>query len=287
MTSDAIAYRPAWRAVAAVLVAVSRGSLLVIVALLLFPDAWLGLGSRLGNPLRLIRTFAAFCLAPGIAAWTLRRAFAATVAIRDGRLTVELERQRIEVPCRAIDGVVPWSIPLPAGGVWLSLASGGWFPHGLQVADPVALADALADAGASEHIRRATCTPAAWYARSLGSAARRWHQPLLAFGLFALVPALPLFRLHQWLAYGGTFGEYYVFGLAAYLLGFSVYWATAVVYLVLYAAVLRAALEPVVLLAAWRAPARTPGVRRAVEALDRLLYYGGVPLFLLLIFFRS
>ena len=41
--------------------------------------------------------------------------------------------------------------------------------------------------------------------------------------VYSLVPALPLFRVHQWIAYGGSFGEYYAFGLKAYLLGFAVY----------------------------------------------------------------
>jgi hypothetical protein len=42
--------------------------------------------------------------------------------------------------------------------------------------------------------------------------------------VYSLVPALPLFRVHQWIASGGTFGEYYAFGFKAYLLGFAVYW---------------------------------------------------------------
>jgi apolipoprotein N-acyltransferase len=105
--------------------------------------------------------------------------------------------------------------------------------------------------------------------------------------VFALVPALPVFRLHQWIAYGGTFGEYYAYGLRPYAIAFAIYWGTAVIYLVLWAALLRVLLEPLVVAAAWLAPARALGVRRAVETVDRVLYYGGVPLFLGRLFLRS
>ena len=98
---------------------------------------------------------------------------------------------------------------------------------------------------------------------------------------------MPLFRLHQWVAYGDTFGEYYTYGLEAYLLAFAIYWATDTIYLVLYAAVLRAIAEPVAFAAAWLLPARAERVRRALEIGDRVLYFGGVPLLLVRLFLLS
>jgi apolipoprotein N-acyltransferase len=105
--------------------------------------------------------------------------------------------------------------------------------------------------------------------------------------LFALVPTLPLFRLHQWIAYGGTFGEYYTYGLEAYLLGFAIYWATLTIDLVLYAAALRVVAEAVALPATYLAPARAERVRRVVEVANRVFYYGGVPALLLRHFLSS
>jgi apolipoprotein N-acyltransferase len=285
MTTRAIAYAASWRIPAAILMAISRGSLLAFVALLSFLDAWLSTPLRLSNPLRLVRAFSVFCLAPEMGLWLLERACAATVLFQSGVLVLQRHRQRIEIPCESIERAAPWVVPLPSGGLWLRLKSGRRFRYGLQVADPVAFIDALADAGA--HVRGASQHPAAVYARSRNSISPRWYHRILKFVVFALVPALPLFRLHQWIAYGGTFGEYYMYGLKPYLLGFAIYWATSGVYLVLYAAALRAVAEPFVWTAAHVAPSRTPRVRRAVEMVNRLLYYGGVPLLLIRLFWSS
>ena len=85
MKMDGITYRPTWRVAAAILVGASRGSLIAILVLLFFPDLALGLGSRLGNPLRLLRAFAGLCLAPAAAAWVLAvRRFARPPVVRVG-----------------------------------------------------------------------------------------------------------------------------------------------------------------------------------------------------------
>jgi apolipoprotein N-acyltransferase len=274
VTTRAIAYSRIWRVVAGVLVAVSRGSLLLMaVALVLFD-------TPLENPLRLLRAVAAASLAPGVAAWLVARAHAVAVTVERGLLTLVLRDQRIEIPCDAIVGVEPWRIPLPTTGVTLRLRSGRRFHYGLHLPDPIALADGLSSAGAPKSVHLATHDPAVAYARSREGRGRRWYHPLLTFVLLALVPTLPLFRLHQWITYGGTFGEYYTYGLQAYLVGFLLYWATVTIYLVLYAAVLRALAETVMLAAAWRVPERIVDVRRFVEWAARVLYFGGVPAFL-------
>ena len=102
--------------------------------------------------------------------------------------------------------------------------------------------------------------------------------------MIGLVPAVPLFRVHQWIAYGGTFGEYYTYGLKAYLLGFAVYWGTMVVYLVIWAAVCRAVSEIVSVATVLAAPSQAVRMRRVAEIMHRCLYYGGVPLLLLVRF---
>jgi apolipoprotein N-acyltransferase len=278
MRTAAIAYPPPWRIVAAALRALSFGSLLVIVVLLLLPDDGTGIGTRLQNPLRLMRVFTYFSLAPRFAAWTIERLFAAELNVENGTLVLHRRAQRIEIPCSAIDAVVPWAIPLPSAGVRLRLSSGRWFDYALQLRDPIVLGAALGrpDGAAG---------PAVVYAQSLPE--RSWWHAVLAYVVFALVPMVPVHRANQWIAFGGTFGEYYMYGLKAYLLGFAIYWGTAIVYLVLWAALLRAILEPVVLVASRLAPARTLAVRRAVERVDRVFYYGLVPVFLARLFFES
>ena len=275
MTFRAIVYPPPARIAAAVLTVISRVSPLVILALLVFFE------TRLTNQLRLTRTFASVCLAPAIAAWLLRNTFAATAAVENGTLVLRRRTQRIEIPCQAIDRVIPWLLPALGSGVWLRLQSGRRFRYGLELTDPVAFAEALADAGAPEHVRSGARHPAALYARAKNCTARRWDHPLFKYVVFALVPTVPVFRLHQWIAYGGTFGEYYSYGLRAYLLGFAIYWATFTIYLVLYAAALRAATETIAWAAAYAAPSHATRVRRAAEIAHRILYYGGVPALLL------
>ncbi|MEB2286075.1 MAG: hypothetical protein B6D46_03730 [Polyangiaceae bacterium UTPRO1] len=270
------AYPRFWRLVAAVLVAVSRTGVLVLAGVLMgFPDA------RLDNPLRLLRAFVALSLAPGLAAWLLARVFTAAVTIADGLLVVSRRDRRIEVPLAALAGVAPWRVPLPGNGLALVLRSGRRAPVDLQLGDVNGLVEALAAAGASAAVRDRMRTPAAVYQSSRRDDRRRWWHPLLSYGVLALVPTLPVFRLNQWIVYGGTFGEYYTYGLRAYLFGFIAYWWTFTIYLVLWAGVLRAGAEAVVMATAWAAPARVPAVRRAVEVIDRIAYYGGVPLFLL------
>ena len=95
--------------------------------------------------------------------------------------------------------------------------------------------------------------------------------------LFALVPTLPLFRVHQIIAYGGAFGEYYQYGLNAYLAGFAIYWATLTIYLMVYAAALRVPVELLAVGSAALAPQHASGVRRVAQSAATVLYYVGVP----------
>jgi len=270
-----IAYPLPWRIAAAALTSISRGSLPVLAVLVL----WLGAELRLDNPLRLLRVFSGLVVVPAVLGWLLARAFEGRVTVADGLLVLERQTQRIEIPCASIGRIVPWSIPLPAGGLWLMLRSGRRFPLALQLADPVALVEALVAAGAPAQLAEAAREPAAVYARSL-PAPPSWYGALLRYALFALVPTLPLFRLHQWIAYGGTFGEYYMYGLPAYALGFLLFWSTSAISLVLWRAVLRTLAEPLVLACAHLAPQRTPRVRGLVERLVTVLYYAAVPAYL-------
>ncbi len=107
-------------------------------------------------------------------------------------------------------------------------------------------------------------------------------RPLVRFVLFPLVPALPAFRLHQHIAFGGTFGEYQSFGLQAYLTTFAIWWAGWAISLVLLAAALRLLIEAGALGSLLFAREQAVGTRRALESLGRLIFYLGVPAWLLI-----
>jgi apolipoprotein N-acyltransferase len=180
---------------------------------------WIGLAAlspdtAQGRPLAQMELFAALVLAPLLAAWSIRRAFAGSVPAA--------ERQRI-----------------------------------LDRASVYARARALAPRSRLDH----------------------WA---FKFLLFPLVPALPAFRLHQHIAYGDTFGEYYSFGLKAYLLALLIWWVSWAIGLVLVAAALRVLTEAASLLAAALHPQRAGEVRNAAETFGRVLFYAGVPAWLLL-----
>jgi len=159
------------------------------------------------------------------------------------------------------------------------------FRYELQVSDPIAVIEALADAGAPEHVRTAARHPVAIYARWKHSASRRWNHPALKFLVFALVPTLPLFVFINGSPTALTFGEYYTYGLTAYLLAFAVYWATYTIYLCSMRRPARRRRDG-------RVRRRIPRTvtaataRRTVEIADGILYYGGVPVLLILMFLR-
>ncbi|HJV75817.1 MAG TPA: apolipoprotein N-acyltransferase, partial [Noviherbaspirillum sp.] len=110
----------------------------------------------------------------------------------------------------------------------------------------------------------------------------RLGHPFMKFVLFPFVLAIPAFRLHQHIAFGSGFGEYYMFGLKAYLIAFSLWWAAWTIGVVLSAAALRAAIEAGTLLAVLLRPVRTIEVRRSLEHFTLALLYLGLPSWLLL-----
>ncbi len=275
---QAIAYPPAWRLIAALLIAISGASLPFLFAVVFFTR------SQPVTPQMLMRALTIITITPAVAAWLIARACAVTLQVTGDGVVLERDQLRVDIPTSAISGMEPWIIPLPGSGFYLRLRSGRRFRRGVQVRDPALVMDALtrvqgpAVAAARRH-------PSTVYAHAKHSAERwRWYHPLLKFGLFALVPTLPLFRVKQLITYGGTFGQYYQLGLQPYVQSFVTYWAMLIIYLVLYAAVWRGLAEAVALVAAWVAPSRAARVRRAAEIGCRVLYYGGVPALLIRFF---
>jgi apolipoprotein N-acyltransferase len=234
-------------------------------------------GRRL-NPLELIGLVTGLCLLPGLAVLLLRWAFVGVLRIEADALVLEQRHRRTEIPIETIAAVEPWLLPLPGSGLWMRLRSGKRWSDGVEMEDPVELIDALAAAGGSPQLRGAARHPSLVYAHARSRSRRRsWYRPLLKFPVFALIPTLPLFRVHQLIAYGGAFGEYYQYGLNAYLAGFAIYWATLTIYLMVYAAALRVPVEMLAIGSAVLVPQNASGVRRVLERASAVLYYAGVP----------
>jgi apolipoprotein N-acyltransferase len=274
---DVVALTPAWRMAAAVL------RIAVVAGLL-----WLGLAMLWRHGLQVsslaqLWLFAAAVVAPASAAWAIERAFAGHLHVDPNGLALELREARIEIPVTALITLRPWRLPLPRAGVDLVLADDLQPVRGILLARPGTLRQALVAAGTPlpEWDRRATA--AARYAELRAVTPRRWFdQPLVKFALFPLLPALPAFRLHQHIAFGGTFGEAYTYGLQAWLTGLLIWWAAWAMGMVLFAALLRTVIEASTVLAwRWR-PLQAPALRQALEWVGRIVFYAGVPAWLLL-----
>jgi apolipoprotein N-acyltransferase len=253
----------------------ARGGLLWMIAAVLLGDVALQ-----SNTFAQIRTFVAAFLVPEAAAWCVLRAFRARASIADGVLVLARGAHRLELPLAAVAAVEPWRLPIPGPGLSLRLASGDRWRHGLALPRADALARALAAAGVAT-TRAGAGTAAERYANA-GQVARRGalENPFVKFGLLPLLLAIPAFRLHQHIAYGGTFGEYLTFGLRAYATTFALWWAAWTIAVVLSAAAVRTAVEAGTLAGAMLAPARAAQARLALERLGLAALYLGLPLWL-------
>lgn len=229
------------------------------------------------TPPVLLRLLVTWTLLPLGLASLLERLLVTEVGSDGTTLVIARRDVRVEIPLHAIDGVVPWRVPLPRPGFWLRMRSGRRLGYGLAADDPSAL---LATVGHT--------TPAhptiAWAQARAAVPPRRWYHRVASFGLFALLPAGVLFNAHQHIAYGGTFGQWYLLGAGAWWTTLAVYWGTMVVYLVLYAATWRWLAELAALAAAPVAPSQAARVRRTVELVCGIAYWAGVPLLLALRF---
>jgi apolipoprotein N-acyltransferase len=265
---------PAARLAAGLLRSFARASLLWMVAVVAFGD-----GPLQSNTLAQVRAFATFFLAPEAAAWLVLRAFAARPTLEAGVLVLARGPQRLELAVREIAAVQPWRLPIPGPGLALRLASGERWRHAIAVADPLAFARALQAAGGPS--LQGPPRASAYLAARLASRRARLAHPLAKFVLLPLLLAIPAFRLHQHIAYGSAFGEYYIFGLAAYLRGFALWWAGWAVAVALCAAVLRTLVEAGSIAAVLVRPAASIALRRWLERLALAALYLGLPSWLL------
>lgn len=271
---DAVLLTPFWRIVIAVLRLIARGGVLWMALQVLTND-----GAPI-NPVAQIWLFAGLVLLPEAAAWSLMRAFAATLRVEGDTLVLEQPSRRIEMRTSDIAGARPWRLPLPTTGAALRLHAGAW-RHAIAGIDPQWLIGHLRTTGTAAISDDTSASRAAILGHALHATRHRLlDHPLFKFGLFPLLPALPAYRLHQVIAYGGTFGEWQTFGAKAWLLGLFVWWASWAVNLAMIAAGLRVLVEAGTLLPLALRPQKTVDIRRVLEIAARALFYIGVPLWL-------
>ncbi len=230
------------------------------------------------NALAQIQLFLWAVLAPLLLGWAIARSRRAHAECREGVLLIERPGERIEIPLARVAKAHAWHWPLPGPGLTLELASGGRLGHGLAVDDPAGFREMLEQSGARLAVGPRSASMRDQLARLRALTRRPWlDHPFVKFGLFPLVPALPAFRLHQYIAYGGTFGELQTYGATAWLLGLAIWWASWSIGLMLFAAGLRMCSELATVIALRIAPARALPTRRMMEAAARLLFFLGIP----------
>ena len=263
---------PFWRALSGLLRLLAAGMLVWLAWRMHSRDGWQV------TSLAQIHSLLFGVLAPALAAWALQRAFRARALIASGRLVLEQPSQRIEVPLGSLRALEVWRLPLPGPGLTLHLASGRRWPLGLQFDDPLGLHTALREAGATTGWARPVD---ARLASSVSERARCRHQWLdqawLKFGLCPLLLALPAFRLHQHIAFGGTFGEWLTYGPGAWLSGLLIWWASWVLGMLLFAAALRIVIEVTAALNRGVRGGPSQRLRTAMERTGRVIFYLGVP----------
>lgn len=275
LPASAAVLTPAARVAAGVLRAFARGGLLYMGIILLLNDA------LRTNTLAQLRMFAAFFLAPEAASWAVLFLFHAKVSITNGMLVLSHRARRVEVALADIADIRFWCLPFPGPGLSLRLASGE--RYALAMSNPQGLAFAIAAAGAPA-LPAMPAQPAvqAWVAANAATARSRLDHPLIRYALLSLALAIPAFHLQQQIAYGGPFGEYYTYGLRAYVTAFLIWWAAWAIGVALTDALLRAAVEAGTLVAAAVRPAQAVGIRRWLKSVSHAALFLGMPAWLLL-----
>lgn len=264
--------------------------------------AWLGLRMLLVeglqvNSLAQIQRFAAAVLAPAFALWSLQRAFAGRARVQEDQLLIDTAGRQLQLPLSAIASAQAWRLPAPDAGVHLRTHAGQTVDF--ATASPSAVLAALPAPDAQTAHEAAT--PGLLQVAA-EQRARSRHRVLdaawLKLGLFPLLPALVAFHLHQFIVYGGAFGEWQSSGFAAWASALLLWWASWIFGLTLFAALLRLLVEvgALTVLAATRLLERRLTAhaqaghstsialrfRSTLEWTVRAFHYFGVPIWLLL-----
>lgn len=213
---------------------------------------------------------------PLIALRLLRLGTRAAVTVRpEGLVLTQQGGAQFEIPFDALESIRPWRLPLPAPGLTLRLRTGRAFNYGLEVQAPVPLLEALGTHGEAKNdprVRYAQARSEKWR--------RRWYDWTLKYGLVPGVLAAIFFRAHQYISFGGPFGELQMYGWTAYLTSFARTWLPVFLALLLFGCFWRALAEALCFSAAWLGPRWARNTRIGAEWTCRALYYVALPVFL-------
>jgi hypothetical protein len=274
------AYPLALRVAGALLVLLAAGNVLFLMVAFLLDQLD---GDLRIPPMVATQRLLYFSLLPYAALMVMRLLTFSELRFEPGQLVLITRRARYEIPFESVKELRVWRVPLPFAGLSVRMKSGRTFRYGLEVPYP-SLVIALAGHFSSLSTDDAS-HPVTLYVEArakLGPKPLSWW---LKFGLAPLVVALIFFRAHQYIAYGGPFGEYQTHGLAAYVRTFLSYWTNTLMLVVLYTAAWRTFAEVVAFAVPWRWPGWARFARRSVEILCLLGFYVGVPLIILARFF--
>lgn len=267
------AYPAAARVVAGALRALAALNV-VYLGVNVFSD--IAMGTDNAPPLPAALGFLTLSALPWLVAALIGRVFRATLEVEATRLSLRLGATSYEIPLSSVKAVRPFALPLPGPGLALEMGEERLFRYRLQIDAPGALLSALAADFEPARAAR-VLAPVAYADARRETSQRRWYYHALKWVALPLTIALVLFRLNQYIMYGGAFGQYHMQGPGPYLKSLALYWAGATAGLALYAAVLRAVAEPAVFAATWLAPTRARTLRRAAEVLCQIAYFVLVP----------
>jgi apolipoprotein N-acyltransferase len=271
------AYGPAARGVAVALRLVALLNVLYIAAFIVRDIVT---GSRGAPPLAVAMGLASFSGVPFLLALLIGNAGKGRISIEPDKLVLTLRRERFEVPTASILAIRPLRLPLPGPGIRLVLTSNRSFERRLVLPDPAALLSAFDEALPSS--RSALDHPAIRFATARRThGRRRWPYFAVKYGLIPLVFAIVLFRLHQYIMYGGPFGQYHILGLGSYLRAFLMRWTGVAGGLIVYAGLVRFAVEVLSLGGTYLFAAHARGIRRAAEVVADIAYFVLIPAYVL------
>ena len=272
-------YSPTVRALATLLFTTACAGSLSLAALLV-------LSENPTNPLLLARLFTAICLVPATGLALLRLLYRGSISIDATKLTIESRRMGTrQIGFDSLAALTPWRLPLPSTGLSIRTLDSKSDTLSCSTPNPLRLIEMIREHGIPQEEASRIETGALRYACAR---ARAWSAPwwwfLIKFPGFALLPTIPLFRVHQIIAYGSPLGEYYLYGAGPFLAGFAIYFGTLTIYLVLFAATIRAIAEPLAFVVTIAAPPYSQGFRTTAERACAFVYYLGVPSAVLLRF---
>jgi hypothetical protein len=252
--------------------------------------------TRVGAPVLLARVFIVFEPPTGpalpvlafiaallgllLAERLLREAQRGVAWLEGGALRIDARGRAFELSLASIDGVRGWRVPLPAPGLTLRTAGGPRLRLGLDDPDP--LLRALTGAGVAAAASAAR-DPSVAHARARAHWRRGrrirpdWLRAALRYAVWSLIPTCAFVYTHQWIAFGGTWGEWQLYGFRSWAITFARFWLACLVLAAIYGGTSRALASLACWLATRVAPSHAARARRVAEWGDALVYYAGIP----------